>query len=175
MNKNGKKALVIILLIILIGIVIWFVYKKVTSNNTNLVPTNETLSQDSIIGNDILQNAVDEANEIEENTVTNDITNEVSDGKVEEEEKEPEEEKEGSSSNNSSGSEVVSGTETSREERAIELTKEYYADEYGSTDGIYFRCDSVNSDGRYRVIASANAATVGFFYVDINNGKVEEK
>lgn len=170
MNKNGKKALVIILLIILIGIVIWFVYKKVTSNNTNLVPTNETLSQDSIIGNDILQNAVDEANEIEENTVTN----EVSDGKVEEE-KEPEEEKEESSSNNSSGSEVVSGTETSREERAIELTKEYYADEYGSTDGIYFRCDSVNSDGRYRVIASANAATVGFFYVDINNGKVEEK
>ena len=48
----------------------------------------------------------------------------------------------------------MTGTTASREERAVELAKEYYEEEYGSTDGVYFRYE-VNCDGRYIVRAGS--------------------
>ena len=68
------------------------------------------------------------------------------------------------------------GTNESREERAVELAKEYYEEEYGSLDGIYFRCDSVYKDGRYVVtVTSGPNETLAFLYVDLRTELVEER
>ena len=88
---------------------------------------------------------------------------------------EKEEEETDTNSGNSS-SELMPGTNESREERAVELAKEYYEEEYGSLDGIYFRCDSVYKDGRYVVtVTSGPNETLAFLYVDLRTELVEER
>ena len=77
--------------------------------------------------------------------------------------------------NKGSSSEVVEGTTMSREERAIEIAKEYYEEEYGNSDDLYFSCDGVNTEGKYIVRASSNAVNVAFLIVDLNTGLVTEK
>ena len=63
-----------------------------------------------------------------------------------------------------------------REEKAVEIAKKYYEKTYGSTEGIYFTYDSVNGDGRYRVIAgTAGSSSNKFLIVNINTGEVTEK
>ena len=115
-------------------------------NSANIINGIETDT-----GNEVDTNIVDTNNVDEANTIANEAANEASGNVTDEPEEEPENNGQSNTENNSSTSEVVPGTTASREERAVELAKEYYAEEYGSTDGVYFRYDSVNSDGRYRV------------------------
>ena len=68
------------------------------------------------------------------------------------------------------------GEKIGREEKAEKLAKEYYEDEYGNTDDIYFRYDSVYGDGRYIVVArNSSGATVAFLFVNLDTGIVTKK
>ena len=71
---------------------------------------------------------------------------------------------------------VVGPTASGKTKMAVELAKEYYKEEYGSLDGIYFRCDSVYKDGRYVVtVTSGPNETLAFLYVDLRTELVEER
>ena len=165
MSKNTKKILGIVVIVILILVVIWVVYENVkpepaSVNISNKLP-DENVGIDNII-NDIFENEVT-------NTVSNETVNEIIDKGTNKNEE--------SNTNqvDKEDSETVSGTATTREEKAIELAKEYYEEEYGSTEGIYFRYDSIYGDGRYIVIASSEGRTVAFLFVDLKTGVVTKK
>ena len=176
MSKGGKSFLIVVIIVLLALGVVWAVYENYKTEPANVNATtdlpNENKGIDNII-NDFVENeivnTVEEANVLEENTATD--NEEVSSNKTDD-----------SNSNNnndstSSGnsSEIVEGTTTSREEKAIELAKDYYEEEYGNSNDIYFRYDGVNTEGKHIVVASSNAVTVAFLIVDLNTGLVTEK
>lgn len=175
MNK-GLKVTLIVIVVILIIVLIWLGIKGIKpdaeeTNSANIINGIETDT-----GNEVDTNIVDTNNVDEANTIANETTNETSGNVTDEPEEEPENNGQSNTENNSSTSEVVPGTTASREERAVELAKEYYAEKYGSTDGVYFRYDSVNSDGRYRVVAgSAEGGSNKFLLVNLSTGEVQEK
>lgn len=170
MDKSTKKIIGITVVILLILAIIWVVYESVkpqpaSIQTSNELP-NENLGIENII-NDLFTNEVS-------NTVENEIVNEVV-NQTENENVNKNNETSSDTNENNNDSETVTGTTTSREEKAVELAKEYYEEEYGNTEGIYFRYDSVYGDGRYIVIASTEGRTVAFLFVDLNTGIVTKK
>lgn len=166
MSKGAKRILIVIIVAILVLAIIWVVYEankpEPASINAATELPDENKGIDNII-NDFVENEV--VNETEE-------VSSVEDAQVDEGEPEPSTE---SSNSDNTSSELIPGTNESREEKAVELAKEYYEEEHGSSEGIYFRCDSVYKDGRYLVIAGKDARTVAFLYVDVRTELVEEK
>lgn len=166
MKKSTKTIIGVVVIILLIAGVSWAAYEVTKSEPVDMAGLNETANE----GMDEI-NVIEETpeNKVENTSGENEIANEVAENEVEEpivEEKEEE----------PNGPEVVEGTNATREERAVELAKEYYEETYGSTDGVYFTYDSVNSDGRYRVIAgSAGSGLNKFLLVDLNKEEVTEK
>ena len=169
MKKETKTITTIVLAVVIILALIWGLYATFGVEKSSVNPANN-LSDESMgvsdTVNSINENAI--TNSEEQNKVANEIVNEV----VEEEANEPEATE---NYNSGSESEVVTGTTASREERAEELAKEYYEEEYGSADEVYFTCQEINSDGRYIVRAgNADSGTNMFLYVDIDNEEVSE-
>ena len=170
MSKSTKKILGIVVIVILILAIVWMVYENMklgpaSVHTTNQLP-DENKGIDNII-NDLFENeAVNEDTNITTNEIANETVNE--DEKVDNETVNNKE--------NNSTSETVEGTTLSREEKAEKLAKEYYEDEYGNTDDIYFRYDSVYGDGRYIVVArNSSGATVAFLFVNLDTGIVTKK
>ena len=169
MSKNTKTVLVIIVIALLTLAIIWAVYESYkpepASINTTTNLPDENKGLDNII-NDFVVNEVNN-NVEEENIVEEENKNNINQQEKEEDNNENE---------NTESSEVVPGTSETREEKAIELAKEFYEEEYGSTDGIYFRYDSVYKDGRHIIVASSDGGkTVAFLFVDLNTGLVQKK
>lgn len=164
MSKNSKKIIGVIIILALILALIWIVYESVKPETVSISASNELPNENMGLDNII--------NNIFENTVTNtvsenEIINEVNQNVVEDE-------TETEVSNDHS--EVVSGTNTSREERAIELAKEYYEEEYGDISEIYFSCEEIYNDGRYIIRAgSAGSGINMFLFVDLDTEIVTEK
>ena len=156
MRKGTKKVIGAIIIIILILAVIWLVYESVKPEPASIEPVNElpneNMGLDNIINN-LFENV--ETNVTTENEVVNETTTNATNTKETE-----------TTESSASTSEVVSGTAISREEKAVELAKEYYEEEYGSTEGIYFTYDSVYQDGRY--IVRAGTADTGTMYLFVN-------
>ena len=152
MSNGAKKILIVIVVALLALAIIWVIYEankpEPASVNVATELPNENKGIDNII------------NDFVENEVTNETDKEI----VNEDSKD-----------NNTSSELMPGTNESRKERAVELAKEYYEEKYGSSEGIYFRCDSVYKDGRYLVIAGKDAKTVAFLYVDLRTELVEER
>lgn len=175
MSKGGKTFLILVIIVLLALGIIWAVYENYKTEPANINATtdlpNENKGIDNII-NDFVENeivnSVEGANIVSEDSTTLEEENASSSGNSNSDEN-VEDTKKGSSS------EVVEGTTMSREERAIELAKEYYEEEYGDSDDIYFRYDGVNGEGKHIVVASSNAVTVAFLIVDLNTGLVTEK
>ena len=164
MSKGAKRFLIVIVVAIVVLAIIWIVYEankpEPASINAATELPDENKGIDNII-NDFVENEV--ASEEDENA-----NEDATAGEKEEEETD-------TNSGNSS-SELMPGTNESREERAVELAKEYYEEKYGSLDGIYFRCDSVYKDGRYVVtVTSGPNETLAFLYVDLRTELVEER
>ena len=164
MSKGAKRFLIVIVVAIVVLAIIWIVYEankpEPASINAATELPDENKGIDNII-NDFVENEVvsEEDKNANEDATAGEKEEVVTD----------------TNSGNSS-SELMPGTNESREERAVELAKEYYAEEYGSTDGVYFRYDSVNSDGRYRVVAgSAEGGSNKFLLVNLSTGEVQEK
>lgn len=164
MSKGAKKILGTVIIIILVLAVIWLVYESVKAEPAQINETNELPNENMGIDN-VINELYDEE---ETNTTEEEINKE--DNKKEENVDEQTEEK-----NQSSNSEVVSGTKTSREEKAVELAKEYYETEYDNVEDVYFRCDTVNTNGDYVVIASNNGVTLAYLIVDLATETVTEK
>lgn len=164
MSKGAKRFLIVIVIAIVVLAIIWIVYEankpEPASINAATELPDENKGIDNII-NDFVENEV--ASEEDENA-----NEDATAGEKEEEETD-------TNSGNSS-SELMPGTNESREERAVELAKEYYEEKYGSLDGIYFRCDSVYKDGRYVVtVTSGPNETLAFLYIDLRTELVEER
>ena len=172
MSKGGKSFFIVVVIILLVLGIVWAVYENYKTEPANINATtdlpDENKGIDNII-NDFVENeivnTVEEANVVEDTTTDNE---EVSGNNSNSNEN-----SDSSSSGNSS--EVVEGTSTSREERAIELAKEYYEEEYGNSDDLYFSYEGVNGEGKHIVRASSNAVNVAFLIVDLNTGLVTEK
>lgn len=162
MSKGAKKVLGAIIIIILIVLVSWLGYESMNAEPASINATNEVSNQ-----NMGLDNEVNEVYEEEENTVVEEEEQVEEETTVDEEpvvEEEP-----------NSNTEVISGTNATREERAVSLAKEYYAKEYDNVDDVYFRFDTVNGNGDYVVIASNNGETLAFLIVDLDTETVTEK
>lgn len=175
MSKGGKTFLILVIIVLLALGIMWAVYENYKTEPANINATtdlpDENKGIDNII-NDFVENeivnSVEEANVVSEDSTTLEEENASSSGDSNSNENVED-------TNKGSSSEVVEGTTMSREERAIELAKEYYEEEYGDSDGIYFRYDGVNGEGKHIVVASSNAVTVAFLIVDLNTGLVTEK
>lgn len=166
MKKGTKRVIGAVIAILLILVIAWLIYESVKPDTVSIGATNEIPNENMGITNEV-------GNFIEDDT-TNTINQNETTIETAQEENNSEEEEE-IKNNNEGESEVVSGTTTSREERAVELAKEYFEKEYGSTDGIYFEYDSVNGDGRH--IVRAGTADTGTMYllVNLSTGEVAEK
>ena len=168
MNKNVKKAITLVIIALLILAIVWVVYEAIKPDSAEIKPTSDLPNEN--MGIDNIINVFKENNETEQNVIANEI---------EEQEDEKEnivEEKEDSSKNTQNNSEVVSGTSQTREEKAVELAKEFYKEKYGEPKNIYFEYNSVYKDGRYIVTAGkAGESNNKFFFVDLNTGLVTEK
>ena len=69
--------------------------------------------------------------------------------------------------------EVLNGTVSSKEDKAIELVKK----KWGSTEGVYFSNMAINSRGNYIVTVndSITSKTLAFYEVDVENEMVKER
>lgn len=164
MNKNVKKSLIVIAIVILLFVAIWLMYdvvkeKPVDSEQTNANFVDENTGLDNFI-NGLFENVTSdkpEENKVEENIVKEDKT----DNNEETEENDVQEA-------GTSGESV-----TSKEERAVELVKK----EWGETEGLYFSNDAIDTEGRYIVSVHDRSTTntLAFFIVDVDSGLVTKK
>lgn len=161
MSKGTKKVLGAIIIIILIVAVSWLVYRGINTETTSINPENEIQNENMGV-----YNAINDVvtNQVEEEPI-NEVLNEVVEEEVQEEEE-----------NVQTNSEVVEGTATSREERAVELAREYYEQEYGTAEEIYFSYQGINGNGSYIVRAgNADSGSNMFLLVDLDTEEVTEK
>lgn len=168
MSKNTKTVLVIIVIALLALAIIWAVYESYkpepASINTTTNLPDENKGLDNII-NDFVVNEVN--NNVEDENIVEENKNNINQQEQEEDNNEKE---------NTQSSEVVPGTSETREEKAIELVKEFYEEKYGNSEGLYFN-PSVYRDGRYLVTVGSAELGINnkFFFVDLNTGIIEER
>lgn len=163
MSKGAKKVLGAVIIIILIVLVSWLGYESMNAEPASINATNEVPNE-----NMGLDNEVNEVYEEEVNTEKEEEEQVEEDTTTIEEEPATEEE-------TSTNTEVISGTNATREERAVSLAKEYYEKEYDNVEDVYFRFDTVNGNGDYVIIASNNGETLAFLIVDLDTETVTEK
>lgn len=176
MSKGGKTFLILVIIVLLALGIMWAVYENYKTEPANINATtdlpDENKGIDNII-NDFVENeivnSVEEANIVSEDSTTLEEENASSSGDSNSNENVED-------TNKGSSSEVVEGTTMSREERAVELVKEYYEKEYGDSEGLNYN-PSVYKDGRYLVTVGSAELGINnkFFFVDLNTGIVEEK
>ena len=130
MSKVVKNSLIVIAIAILVFVIIYFVYDLLKAKPTYSEQVQQSNLEGSNMGidTDKLFENVSTSNEEKTN-----IENEV---------EEPKE-----------NTEVLNGTVTSKEEKAIELAKK----QWKSTEGVYFSNMAINSKVNYIVMKEAKA------------------
>ena len=149
MKKNGK-FIVIVLIIIVVGMLCVFSFKK---DNT---PTNA----------DIENTIVQDKNEIE--NVVSAPENIIEEEKISEEPKENKIKESTLSSVYEQNNDIGS---TDRKQEAINLVKKTW----GEDDSVTFRCDSITNSGEYiiAVISKDSARVQNYFKVNLDKKTVE--
>lgn len=169
MSKSAKKIIIGVIMLVLILAIIWAIYETMKPEPVSIEATNELPNENmgvDDVTNDFLQNEV--INDIEENKIVNETTDKSESNEVVE--------NESSKDDKESDTEVISGTNMSRNEKAIEIAKKYYEEEYGSIDGVYFDNQGIYNDGRYIVRAGTAGQSMNLFLlVNIESELVEEK
>lgn len=165
MSKTVKNSLMVIAIVVVLFGIIWFVYdmfkKEPVDTNVNANLTDGNTGLDNII-NDLFENSI--VNETVEDIVDDQKNDTVENTDKQEDNKQDKNE------------EIISSTTesvTTREERAIELVKK----EWGSTDGVYFSNESIDSNGRYIVSVRDKKTTtsLAFYLVDVDKQLVTEQ
>lgn len=162
MSKKVKTIL-IICIVIIIGVVVTFAYigctnylKEGNNKNNNVVAgmnenNNIIMEENNTIENNIIENNLEE-NNLENNIVENENQN------IEPEETiEPE--KQNVSPNNDS--ELESNND---EEKVIEIVKK----DWGSSDGVYFKIQAIDSNGNYVVSVNNSETTASLAWYTVN-------
>ena len=171
MNKNTKKIIGIVIILVLILAVIWVAYESFKPEPASINSSNDLPDENKDLANIINDVMTNETTNTVNETANNEVDENVING-----ENSDENEEVADNTETSNGSETVEGSTKSREEKAVELAKEFYEKEYGSTEGIYFRYDSISGDGKYRVVASQSGGkTVAFLLVDLSTEEVTKK
>lgn len=161
MSKVGRNSLMIIVIAIVLFGIIWLVYDMVKEEpvdaniNANLADENTGLDNiinelfDNSIINEQNDNVIESEEDNNNDTVASNIQDEVDD------------ENETTAATGSTTESV-----TTREEMAVDLVKK----EWGSTDGVYFSNESIDSQGRYIVSVrdKQTTAALAFYYVDVD-------
>ncbi len=153
MSKTVKNSLIIIAIVVVLFGIAWLVYDMLKSDpvdaevNTNLADDNTGL--DNMI-NELLDNTIENAE------VQNVLENAMEDAK-----------------NDVAQTGQGTDTATTREEKAIALAKK----EWGSTDGVYFSNESIDSQGRYIISVRDKKTTASliFYLVDVDKQLVTEQ
>ena len=150
MYKVIKNSLITILIAILVFVIVYFVYDiiKVKPINMEQAKQNNTDGPNEGLDTNKLFENINESNNKNEN----------------------EENNEEKANNNT---EVLNGTVSSKEDKAIELVKK----KWGSTEGVYFSNMAINSRGNYIVTVndSITSKTLAFYEVDVENEMVKER
>ena len=156
MEKKTKGSLIIIVLII-ICIIAFLAYtyskKDAQGNQTdNVVIQNNTTNSNATLNNIVEDEVVEEdSQESEEDEEEQDQTEQV------------EEESNSNQETSNTNSEV---TYANDEEKAIEIAKKAW----GDTSGVYFAKENINSNGEYIISVSANAAVLARYTVNVRTG-----
>ena len=169
MSKKGKIILGIVIIVLLIAGIVWGIYEATKQEPVSIDSVNETPNENMGLENEVNEVANEITNSVLENEIVNEISNEIQD-----ENSESSNTEDTTKGEDFGKTEVVTGTNASREEKAEELAKKYYENKYGSADGIYFRYDSVYEDGSLMVIASEQGTTKAFLAVNLNTEEVKE-
>lgn len=147
MNKIIKNSLITILIAILLFVIVYFVYDiiKVKPVNMEQAKQNNTAGPNEGLDTNKLFENINVSNNNEDNN--EEIVN--------------------------NNTEVLNGTISSKEEKAIELVKK----KWGSTDGVYFSNMGINSKGNYIVTVndSTTSKTLAFYEVDVEGEMVKER
>lgn len=159
MNKNGKMIMGIVIAVIIIiavcfGVKAYLGTTDVSTNNTNVNNSNENMA---LIENDTIENennviennTMQENNTVSNNVVENEITNEVQNNTA----------KNTVSSNNDS--EIESEND---EEKALAIVKE----DWGSTDGVYFKVQAIDENGNYVISVNNEETTAVLEWYTVN-------
>lgn len=153
-----KKILIYIILIIIVLLLGIFVAKELFTESTTVMSNKvEAVNQinNSIINNSI-NNIVD--NEIDENNVIENTTeNSVSE----------------TESNTVSNNSTNKNSSKNKEEIALNMAKE----KWGNDNSVSFRNSGTDENGRYivKVIDAETTNVVVWYYIDVDNNKIETK
>lgn len=157
MSKIVKNSLIIIGIAVVLFGIIWFVYDFLKEEPVDAI-VNENLADE----NTGLDNII---NDLFENVQTNE---QIENENIMDNQKEEKQEEKTNEVINESTESV-----TTKEEKAVELVKK----EWGSTDGVYFSNESVDSQGRYIVSVrnKKTTASLAFYLVDVDKQLVTQQ
>ncbi len=155
-TRNFLKVVLVLIVIAIIGVFIYMINLD-RKENINVNTTADNTQQNKL--------------EIEQGKIQEDEKVNEEEPIVAEENNEPEEEPENNANeqvDNNTDDEVTS---IGDEDKAIELAKQ----QYGTTDGVYFRIEQIVSNGVYEVSVRDEETTVEYawYTVDVKNGTVK--
>lgn len=169
MDKKTRNIIIVIAIILLIFAILFAVY---THFKTEPMNANTQLSNNIPDANTGLENMLnqilneEENTEVEQNKEENTNKNENQNSNQETNDKKNNEETPLEDDNRM----------TPKENKAINLVKEYWKKEWGSTDDVAFNV-SIQSDGKYGVTVYDVTTTqsIQFYIVDVEKGTVKER
>lgn len=143
--KNKIWVIIVIVLIIILGICVYFYIKN-----------GET--QETLYGNLERTNRV--TNNVEQNVVQNETKNEV----VQNTQKENTQ----TNAGGNTSSETLPENPKTAEEKALSIVKK----DYGEPSGISFRVEGMDNNGKYivKVVDMETTAVLEYYYVDVEQG-----
>lgn len=156
MSRN-VKIIIAIIFVVLVIVICCFTFGKNKKEETA-----NDVAQESIVENENVENVSNVVNEIESNTVENEV--------VEDEEPVVENVTEVKEQGTVYESNSDTGT-TDRKQDAIALVKE----KWGEDSTVTFRCDSVTNNGEYiiAVVSKETASVKNYFKVNLSTKTVE--
>ena len=154
MKKNLKVVLII--LVIALICVVGYAGKKYLSDNKNTDQTSNIKADNNIANTTKVP--VEQTDKKEDTENKKDITEEAKEDEKEQVQSNPEEP-------------VKEEVSLSDEDKAIEMAKK----EYGTTNGVYFRIEQIQSNGVYIVSVRDNETTrdLAWYTVNVINGTIK--
>lgn len=162
MNKKLKIILVIVIILI-IGTAITFAY----IGGTDLFKKENNKSNNEVMGMNENNNVIQEDNNVIENNIieNNVIENNIEDNteEVENQNSVPEEKNEVVNKNVSPNNDSEIESDNS-EEKVIDIVKK----DWGSSDGVYFKIQAIDSNGNYVVSVNDSETTGSLAWYTVN-------
>ena len=154
MKKNLKVVLII--LVIALICVVGYAGKKYLSDNKNTDQTSNIKADNNIANTTKVP--VEQTDKKEDTENKKDVTEEAKENEKEQVQSKPEEP-------------VKEEVSLSDEDKAIEMAKK----EYGTTNGVYFRIEQIQSNGVYIVSVRDNETTrdLAWYTVNVINGTIK--